>query len=737
MAFTLTVLCFFGDATSVARGDGPWTMATGTKDGYYYELGESVRGKIGPRLHNLATEGSKDNLDALVAKRADFALVQQDVVSRYLTRLGKEQSQSSIEVIGRVSFDYLHIFVRNPLHVNEVQDLRGMRIWLGKPGSGSRVTSLQFLDAIGLPDSQYDGLPTETINGVGQPSNSEATASQLAEFTLGGQSSPFQSRNLDVAMLVATPGMRRDVVRELERNTASLVPLDYRVLRLLTQERGTSDFHQQTFTSIIPIGTYPNQDEPVPTIVVPVLLVRRKGIPDEISQHVWRTTQEQVQLLMQERRQSGQSVPQPATYRLLKESRLPLVSWSPHHKENGQSSTMRWLFFLALVGLLAACYMRYRNHSELRRFRERLRSRQVEVLACAAMLAILFISYATYWVENEVNENFSSPAESFWSITVYLFSGLEDRVPYTTQGRVLAAVGLILGPVFFATLTAVLAATFVNRGKKMPHKLNDHFLVLNWNERAFEVVNQIHHPLTAAADRNSVVVVLTNDIDVNLKAMQEGGDQNRSLFDDVFVSIGDPTDEMALRNAQSQNARSVLVLADDRLEHGADERTIRSVFMLRKIARDNNVNDLHVVAELKNYSNAPILEEMAVEFPGLLEATTAGETRTQLLAQATLHPGLIGFYHDLLSVTDETNEVYVKAIPDAAAGVQFHAYAGKIMAHTPDVPIIPVGVQRKVNGRTKIFCNPRPTDEAFVLQKGDRLVVLSYFEPDDGEFPPP
>ena len=65
------------------------------------------------------------------------------------------------------------------------------------------------------------------------------------------------------------------------------------------------------------------------------------------------------------------------------------------------------------------------------------------------------------------------------------------------------------------------------------------------------------------------------------------------------------------------------------------------------------------------------------------------------------------------------------------------ADAGKIMAHTPDVPIIPVGVQRKVNGRTKIFCNPRPTDEAFVLQKGDRLVVLSYFEPDDGEFPPP
>ena len=82
VAFPLSVLCFFyGDAASVARADGPWTIATGTRDGDYRELGESVRGKIGQQLRNLAIEGSKDNLDALVA--ADFSQAELVVASRY------------------------------------------------------------------------------------------------------------------------------------------------------------------------------------------------------------------------------------------------------------------------------------------------------------------------------------------------------------------------------------------------------------------------------------------------------------------------------------------------------------------------------------------------------------------------------------------------------------------------------------------------------------------------------
>jgi len=355
-------------------------------------------------------------------------------------------------------------------------------------------------------------------------------------------------------------------------------------------------------------------------------------------------------------------------------------------------------------------------------------------LALLFGLGIALVTVSTYVLEHERNEHFSTLGESFWSITVYLFSGLEDRSPVTAAGRIVAALGLLLGPALFAVLSGWFARFFIHREKRMPHNLKDHFLLLNWSARAADVVRELHHPIIREREGTFVVVVLTNDESLELRRFKEAGSGRDEAFEDFYISVGDPTDERALRNVNAYDARSILILSDD--EHG-DERTIRSILMLRKIAREVGRTDLHVVAELSNPANSAVLEELAGDFPGLLEPIAGLQIRTFLLSQAALSAGIVGFYSELLKISPITNEMYTLDLPPGAIGMAFRDYAAMVLQTYPDEPLVPVGVQRIVGGRARMITNPRRGDPGWLLEKSDRLLVMAYLPPLPGALPEP
>jgi hypothetical protein len=452
-----------------------------------------------------------------------------------------------------------------------------------------------------------------------------------------------------------------------------------------------------------------------------------------VAQSVWRRIQEEWQRLRAARSPSVHE-PEPAKRKLLREANLPLVRWAPAYEVAPTSNNGALWTLLGLAGGSLFVLVTFRK--KLRHWIHRLSRRTAIVTVISIVTAMFLTTVATYWFEHSINENFSNLPETLWSTALYISSGLENRRPYTEQGKVTAAMGLVLGPMLFATLTAWMAATFIQWGKRMPRRLKDHYLVLNWNPRALEVIRQIHHPVVTANDGQGVIVVLTDDINVNLKQMQDRPEAELGIFEDVFVSLGDPTDERSLLNANTQDSSTVVVLADDRLEEGADERTIRSVFMIRKIAKAKNAR-LHVVAELVDPANTPILDEMSTDFPGMLEVLPRGKIHTHLLAQAALNEGVVDLFDDLLSVSEETNEIYAREIPPEAAGLEFPRYSAMVLQHTPDVPLVPVGVQRQVEGRWTMFCNPKPDCDAYRLERGDRLVVLAYKAPPEEELPAP
>lgn len=267
----------------------------------------------------------------------------------------------------------------------------------------------------------------------------------------------------------------------------------------------------------------------------------------------------------------------------------------------------------------------------------------------------------------------------------------------------------------------------------MPNHLHDHYVILNWNDRALRVILELHSDVICAEFGVVPVVVVTDDVTVDQELVKRDSSKS-NVFEDVFFCIGDPTSDWALRNANCLDARSVIVLANDRggKRKHADERTIRSIFMLRRLALQRGLDQLHVVAEQVDLANTPVLEEAQRDFPGMLEIV-GGQIKTLLLAQSALHHGLSGLYNDLLSVTSASNEVYVKEIPRSAAGMKFSSYAAKVLAHRPEHPIIPIGVRR--GKQAQIVCNPKPEHDEHILQAGDYLVVIAYAPPADEDFP--
>ena len=62
----------------------------------------------------------------------------------------------SIEVIGRVYYEYVHILVRDSLRVKSLSDMKDMRIWMSTPESGTRHSAERLFELIGLTPRMYE-----------------------------------------------------------------------------------------------------------------------------------------------------------------------------------------------------------------------------------------------------------------------------------------------------------------------------------------------------------------------------------------------------------------------------------------------------------------------------------------------------------------------------------------------------------------------------------------------------
>lgn len=137
------------------------TMATGEEEGRYFALGEFLRTELekqGITLNLVSTAGSADNMELLVdpGSPVSIAFVQSGMEETFDT--GKVQLQS----LGSLYYEPIWVFYRKGIELNAVTGLRGLRVAVGEPGSGTRAVGRYLLAENGLNSDGSGFTPVET-----------------------------------------------------------------------------------------------------------------------------------------------------------------------------------------------------------------------------------------------------------------------------------------------------------------------------------------------------------------------------------------------------------------------------------------------------------------------------------------------------------------------------------------------------------------------------------------------
>lgn len=262
-ALTLSLTACGGRRDDSGSEDGSrrLTIATGNTTGVYYALGGGLARLIDRHVEGVtatATEtgASVQNIEGVVNGRYDIGFSLMDSASDAVRGGGAFDEPQDVEALLRLYPNYTQVLARADSGITSVADMKGKRVSTGSPNSGTEVIALRLLEAAGLdPDkdvhAQRLGLP-ETVDGMKD----------------GKIDAMFWSGGLPTGGVTDLTTVMGEDVRFLDLSEL-LPPL------------------REEYGPIYSVGTIPAktyaQPEDVPTIVVPNVLVVRKGFDRDLA----------------------------------------------------------------------------------------------------------------------------------------------------------------------------------------------------------------------------------------------------------------------------------------------------------------------------------------------------------------------------------------------------------------------------------------------------------------------
>jgi len=261
----LTVgLALLGAMSACGPGGGArtyLTIATGGTGGVYYPLGGALARIYSEKIPNVnasaqSTVASVFNVQAVQQGRADLAFTQGDIAWLASER-GTDADPTphgKLRTLAVLYVNTLQIVARRDSEIRTIADLRGKRVGVGAPASGTEASARIAIEAHGLG---YDDVRPDYLSFA-------EVAAQIQDRTL---EAGFVSSSYPVSAITdaaTTTGIR-------------LLPFTPEALARIAAQY--SFFKPIT----IPAGTYRGQDEDVATIGVDNLLVVNADVSDDLA----------------------------------------------------------------------------------------------------------------------------------------------------------------------------------------------------------------------------------------------------------------------------------------------------------------------------------------------------------------------------------------------------------------------------------------------------------------------
>jgi len=136
-------------------------IGTGGTAGTYYPIGGLIANAISSEKINasaIASNGSLANVNAIVGGAMESGFSQSDVAAWAYTGTGIFEGKPKVEELRAIANLYaetVHVVVKKGLGAKSIADLKGKRVSIDEPGSGSIVNAKAILAAYGVGDGSY------------------------------------------------------------------------------------------------------------------------------------------------------------------------------------------------------------------------------------------------------------------------------------------------------------------------------------------------------------------------------------------------------------------------------------------------------------------------------------------------------------------------------------------------------------------------------------------------------
>lgn len=236
-------------------------VLTGGTSGVYYPLGVALSNIYDENIDDVrtsvqSTKASVENLNLLQAGRGEIAFALGDSVTMGWEgdeEAGFQGELDRLRGIAAIYPNYVQVVARADSGIETLQDLKGKRVSVGAPRSGTELNARAVLGAAGL---SYDDM--ERVEYLPFAESVELMKNRQIDATL-------QSAGLGVASIRDLAATNEIVVVEIPPDVVEAIGDPVYV------------------SEVIPAGTYDGQEEDVRTAAIVNILVSHEGVSDEIG----------------------------------------------------------------------------------------------------------------------------------------------------------------------------------------------------------------------------------------------------------------------------------------------------------------------------------------------------------------------------------------------------------------------------------------------------------------------
>lgn len=259
LAVVVGSLCVIGLVTAASAGEVKLIMATGGTAGTYYPYGGAMakiwNSKIpGMNVTAQATGASVENVRLMNKDEVELALVQSDTIDfAFNAKEAFKEKLINMAVVAVLYPEVIHIVVRGELDVKSFSGLRGKKIGVGAPGSGTEANFRQLLDVYKM---SKDDVSTQFLS--------------FAE-----SADQFKDRRIDAFMV--TGGVPTSAIMDVaSQRDIKILPIEDTMISSITNK------YPFLAAAVIPANSYKGVTADVKTVAVNAVLIAHPKLSETV-----------------------------------------------------------------------------------------------------------------------------------------------------------------------------------------------------------------------------------------------------------------------------------------------------------------------------------------------------------------------------------------------------------------------------------------------------------------------